>query len=146
MGNDAQKLYRRRAGMEATTSHSTRPYWVPPGLKIESLPEQFRVAIAEILNPAYRELVLEAPGALERATGATFVHLLWLEMLEQLELGRDLASYLPGSTSSPERLRLLDRHVRLTGAKNKAGHFLLQIRTFREKYESGLDRLARTPL
>ena len=51
-----------------------RPYWIPQDLDLNSLPEGLRLAVSEILTPAYVELVLKAPTALERASGMTFAH------------------------------------------------------------------------
>jgi hypothetical protein len=53
---------------------------------LQPLPKELRLAIMEIVNPAYQELVLEAAAALARSAGTTLVHLLWLELLQQLEL------------------------------------------------------------
>jgi hypothetical protein len=50
-------------------SPSPRPLWIPPDVKIDSLPAALQRAITEIINPAYRELVLEAQSAIERAAG-----------------------------------------------------------------------------
>ena len=54
--------------MDAASPADSRPYWLPGDLDIDALPEGLRLAISQILTPAYEELVLAAPNALERAT------------------------------------------------------------------------------
>ena len=59
--------------MDAASPADSRPYWLPGDLDIDALPEGLRLAISQILTPAYEELVLAAPNALERATGAAIL-------------------------------------------------------------------------
>ena len=42
------------------------PYWLPSGVSWDRLPEGLKHAAVEILEPAYRRLVLEAASELER--------------------------------------------------------------------------------
>jgi hypothetical protein len=111
-----------------------RPYFVPPGVDFDQLPEQVRAVILGIINPAYRELVLAAPDGLQKAAGVTVVSLLWLEVLDQLELGQNLTVPRSLLVASPERDELIARHLRTAGAKIKASSFLLRLAEFREKY------------
>ena len=97
------------------------------------LPEGLRLAITEILTPAYRELVLEASTALERATGATFVHLLWVELNEQFNLGRTFPGAELLNGKAVDRQATIDRLLRLVGAKQKAANFLHRIKEWRLK-------------
>jgi hypothetical protein len=121
---------------DASTSDdpTPRPYWIPPGVDFDRLPEQLRAAILGIINPAYQELVLRAQDGQEKAAGVTVVSLLWLEILGQIELAEHLTD--PGSvvTSSPEREQLISRHLRVAGAMIKASGFLLRLSEFKEKY------------
>lgn len=112
-----------------------RPYFIPKGLDFEALPEEIKLAVREIVNPAYRELVLGASDALERAAGATFVHLAWLELLDQLGLGEQVAAGLPGGGVVGDLVHEedLQNHLRLLGAKQKAAAFLLRLREFRTR-------------
>jgi hypothetical protein len=111
-----------------------RPYWVPTGVDFDRLPDELRAAIVGIVNPAYRELVLASRDELEKASGVTIISLLWLELLDQVQMGRDLTD--PGTIFSPskERENLIARHLRLSNAKIKASGFLLRLHEFREKY------------
>jgi hypothetical protein len=120
-----------------------RPLWIPDGLDFDRLPEALRLAVSGILNPAYRELVLEAPTALLRTAGLTYVHAAWLELIDQIELCKSMARLLPSGESSEALQEPIARHLRLVGAKEKFGKFLLQIKTFYEKYPGELDPLHR---
>ena len=54
----------------------SRPFWVPEGVNFDSLPEELKIAITGIINPAYHALVISASIGLEQSTGLTIVHLL----------------------------------------------------------------------
>ena len=119
--------------------------WTPPGIAFEMLPRPLQAALVELIGPLYEDLVLAAPDALERSTGLTLTHLLWLEILEQYELGRDY-SVISGvlGTASPDRGPMIDQHLRLLEAKLRASHFLVQAREWarrcrREPRAIGLD-------
>jgi len=123
------------------TADPPRPFFVPAGLQFDELPKELQAAVVAIINPAYRQLVLEASDGLERSGGVTVVHLLWLEVLDQLELAKGLES-APHPEASEERAKQIDRHLRLIGAKSKASHFLLRLKEFRRKWTGGLTPLA----
>ena len=100
--------------------------------KIWILTEGLRLAVSEILTTAYVELVLKAPTALERASGMTFAHLMWLEMLEQVELGHTM----PGSAVNGQvvnRQAALERLLRVVAQKQKAASFLQRLKEWRLK-------------
>ena len=130
-------------GVDTAPDTALRPYWIADNMDIDALPAGLRLAISEILEPAYRELVIEAATALERATGASFVHLLYLELQEQFNLGHTM----PGTAVNGQvvnRQAALDRLLRLIGAKQKAANFLQRIKEWRETAGShARDRLAR---
>ena len=120
-----------------------RPYWIPPGVDIETLPEEVRAAILGVINPAYREFVLEARPGLQQTAGITLVSLLWLEMLDQIRFGREVADPQSLMTPSEERSQMIAQHLRLIGSKIKAQDFLLRLAEFREKYIRPLTRRPR---
>ena len=109
--------------------------WTPPGIAFEMLPRPLQAALVELIGPLYEELVLAAPDALERSTGLTLTHLLWLEILEQYDLGRDY-SVVSGvlGTASPDRGPMIDQHLRLLEAKLRASHFLVQAREWAARH------------
>jgi len=109
-----------------------RPYFVPGGVDFDALSEELKAAIAGIVNPAYRLLVLEARDGLEKSAGVTVVHLLWLEILDQLDLAESMQKP-PHPGESEERGKLIERHLRVVGAKSKASHFLFRLRELRRK-------------
>lgn len=121
-----------------TVPAKPRPYFVPDELDWEALPRAVQVAVDELVQPAYVELVLQASTELERAAGATFVHLLFLELLEQFDLGREVARCVAGRADDTEgvspREEELRRHLRLVSQKEKAGKFLMRIHEFRLKH------------
>ncbi len=106
------------------------PRWVPPGIRFSSLLPEVQTAVVEIVNPIYEELVVRAPSALERSTGLTVVHLLWLEILDQLDLGRGYTddAFINSISGRPE---LLGRHLQLVDAKVKASYVLVRLRELR---------------
>lgn len=110
-----------------------RPFWVPDSVSFDSLPEELKIAITGIINPAYCELVLSAPSGLEQSTGLTIVYLLWLEILDQIQLGKGFAE----NSDEPDILKRgeakIAQYLRLVGAKNKTSNFLLRLHDFKQK-------------
>jgi len=132
----------------AVSPSSVRPFWIPAGVDIDSLPEEVQAVIAAIINPAYHELALEAKPGLEQSTGLTIVHLLWLEVLDQLQLATstNFSGLVGGNeddeTAAQQRGTIISRLLRVLGAKNQASRFLLQLR----KRQSPLHALPVGPL
>lgn len=123
------------SGTTPVNAQTPRPYFIPAGLDFEALPPAVQLAAAELVQPAYDELVLQATGALERAAGSSFVCLMFFELLEQCELGRQVADQIEQGAPNPSpREEDFQRHLRLIGAKGKAGEFLLRLRQFRAKH------------
>ena len=121
-------------GADAAPDAALRPYWLAADLDIDALPAGLRLAISEILTPAYRELVIEAATALERATGATLrLPCLWLELLEQFDLGHAVPGTEKLNGKAASRQAALDRLLRLVGAKQKAANFLRRIKEWRAR-------------
>lgn len=122
--------------MNATTVlenlENVRPLWIPADVDFDSLPLEIQAAITGIINPAYRQLVLAAEEGLEQSTGLTVVHLLWLEILQQLELAAD--GVTPDAAESENRETKIARYLRLAGAKIVSSNFLLRLREFRQKF------------
>lgn len=70
-------------------------YWLPAGMRLESLPPGLRQAVQELLIPAFRGLVTAAQGPLERLNAVSLVHLAWLELLQQSHTGAGMAGKVP---------------------------------------------------
>jgi hypothetical protein len=103
---------------------SIRPFFLPPDIVIENLPHNLQLAIAEIVVPAYEQLVLGADNPLAKSIGCTLVWSLTLEILDQCQMGADLFS--SGLAHPPDREQLDKRmaaHFRIADAKLRAaGH------------------------
>ncbi len=110
-----------------------RPRWVPAGIDFHLLPRETQTAIVEILNPVFEELVLHADGGLEKSTGLTILHLAWLELLDQLQLGQGACddAFIQKLT---DRDALVARHLQLVDAKVKASYVLVRLREYRHEW------------
>jgi hypothetical protein len=103
------------------------PHWLPTGCYWNELPENIRQAVPRILAPAYRRFVLDAPGELERSVGVTLVHLMWLELCDQIQMA--LATGNPTSLDAVigDRELMIDRHLRLATVKCQTAELLLKV-------------------
>jgi hypothetical protein len=108
-----------------------RPLWMPEGLDVEKLPVEIRQAVAEIVQPAYEQMLLHAAPGLERSLGASLVHLLWLETLDQFDIKRDYATFDLALAIPGNRRSSVDHHIRLLDAKLRHGKFMLRLEEFR---------------
>jgi hypothetical protein len=102
------------------------PHWIRNDGRWERLPPGIRETALQILVPAYRQFVLEAPNELERTVGLTLVHLTWLEICEQIKLA-DTSQ--PGSFESiiGNPREMFNRHLRLTMAKCQTAGMLQRL-------------------
>ena len=110
----------------------TRIHFLPANVPFESLPSETQTALSTIVAPLYDEVVVRAESALERSAGLTLVHLVTLEVLEQIKLGT-MIDFCDDSDKDSEvaRDKRIDRHLRLLGAKNNYSQFLLRLQQFR---------------
>lgn len=111
----------------------SRPFWVPPTLRFETLSPGLRTAIRDILNPAYKELVLDASTALEKMTGLSLVHLLWIEVVEQTDLGSGMSGRVPPAAEREGYSKYLDRHLKLLTVKERVSKFYIRLKEFKRK-------------
>ena len=132
----------------------TEPYWVPPGMDLKHWPSGLRAQVAAIINPCYREQVVLAKPGVAQSTGITIVHLLWLEILDQIELSRVKTPEPPGTeilrmagiAPDPElRKEAIERHLRLVHAKLKASELLLRLEEFKKYWQSNSEIGSNTP-
>jgi hypothetical protein len=111
------------------------------------MPAELQATIAAVINPVYLDLVLGSKDGLEKSTGVTIAHLLWLEILSQFELGR-LVSVTDSESNDEERQDAIAKHIRLAQAKLKASGLLLRLREFDRRWGgplSGVSQL-RNPM
>jgi hypothetical protein len=104
-----------------------QPLWMPEGLDLDNLPVEIRQAAEEIVKPAYEQLVLRADPGLQRSLGASLVHLLWLEILDQFDIKHEYSTACLTLDRPVERRRSVEHHVRLLDAKLRQGRFLLRL-------------------
>jgi len=119
-----------------------RPYWVPDGVRLEDMPAELQATIAAVINPVYSDLVLGSKDGLEKSTGVTVCHLLWLEVLSQFELGR-LVSVTDSDSSDDERQEAIAKHIRLAQSKLKASGLLLRLREFERRWGGPLSGVSK---
>ena len=114
-----------------------RPAWAPEGVDLDRVPEPVRQAVAEIIEPAYRQMVAEAEDPIERSIGLTVVHLMWLEVLDQHEAKHEYLT--TASLNLPQdRFATIDQHLRMLHTKVKVGSFVIQLREMRQRSEATL--------
>jgi hypothetical protein len=108
------------------------PPWLPTGNRWNDLPEALRQAVPRVLIPAYRQFVLDAADQLQRSAGMTLVHLLWLELCNQMHMVDAVADpmSLAATVNDPERM--IDRHLTLVAAKSQTTELLAKLRLIGE--------------
>ena len=111
------------------------PHWLPRDHRWSAIPPDIRQNILRILAPAYQQIVTEAPNEIERSVGATFVHLMWLEMCDQAKMATAVAdpTGLDAVLQNPNEM--IDRHLRLVGVKCKTAALLIKIQSLRQTVE-----------
>jgi hypothetical protein len=106
---------------------SDLPCWFPAETSMLGLPKNVRQSLARAIAPAYRALVLNASGELERSLGNSVVYLTWLELVQQFHLAAAVAdpTSLPAALQSPDEL--MDRYLQLVAAKCHAAGLVSKI-------------------
>lgn len=139
LSNDNDESSRHSAGKARSRKKKKRryvrgsePHWMPRGISRKLLPREVRADIATLVNPIYEELVLNAKSGLAKSTGLTIVHLMWLEILDQIKLSpqsdeEDLDLDFVGESAPHTREHDIERHLRLVQSKLKASDLLLRM-------------------
>jgi len=109
------------------------PLWAPDGVDLEVVPPEIKQAIAELVQPIYEQFVVNASDALEKSIGITISHLLWLEILEQLDIKREYIQIEAVLNISHNRPEMIERHLRLIDSKLRIGYFLLRIKELQNR-------------
>jgi hypothetical protein len=112
------------------------PHWIRDDVDFERFPAELRAAIVEVIVPAYRQLVEQAREGLEKSAGLTIVWLMWLEMVDHIQLTENFTTPRSVAQVSEEREQLINRHLRLVGSKVKASAFLVRLHEFEQKHGS----------
>ena len=115
------------------------PYWIPEGPALEKWPEPIRRDVVNLLRPIYEDLVLDARNGLARSIGVSIVYMLWLEILEQLDVTRKVRVHDPNHTDQfralglEQRVTTIDRYLHIVNAKFKATDLLLRLETILDR-------------
>jgi hypothetical protein len=109
------------------------PIWAPDGVDLKVVPPEVRQAIAELIQPFYEQFVLNASEGLEKSLGITLTHILWLEILEQLEIKLEYIQIEAVLNITHNRPQMIDRHLKLIGSKRRFGYFLLRIKELQKR-------------
>jgi hypothetical protein len=100
------------------------PAWLP----LDYLSPHAERAVAQVIRPAYRRFVLEAPGELERTVGASLVYLVWLEVMNQTNLAKALANPHSAEAIMYDTDSLTERYLTLLAAKTQTADLMLKVR------------------
>jgi hypothetical protein len=104
------------------------PVWAPDGVDLKFVPDEVRRAVADVVQPAYEQLVLDVDDPLEKTIGVTVSHLLWLEILQQADLKREYTKITAVLGLSDDHHAAIDQHLRIIDAKVKLGYLLARLR------------------
>ena len=111
-----------------------RPFFLPEGLDLESLPPQLQAALQEIVAPLYERYVIRGVSPLEVSTGTSLTFLLAQEVVAQFELGQEMFG---ASARSPDasalRQQKIDQYFRVLKAKMGCANLLQRLAELRMK-------------
>jgi hypothetical protein len=116
----------------SNTPDPLRPLWVPEGVRVEDLPPTVQAAVAEIINPLYQELVLEAPSALLRLCGLQIAHMAWLIVVGQRDLAAARTAAEREERDVPAFYKALERHLRAVKMSDTLTKTVMQLRQHEE--------------
>jgi hypothetical protein len=120
-------------GEPANHNVGPKPYFVPPGVPFESFPRPLQLAILEVVQPCYADLVLGAATALERQAGASLTFMLLLEVIEQYQLGKLVVDVAVGKPRSRDYDKQLRRYLRIVRSKEHVQKFVARLQAVRRK-------------
>jgi hypothetical protein len=131
---------------------SAQPYWIPAGADFDAWPADLQQAVVDLVNPSYYELVSRAQAGIPRTVGLSIVHLMWLEIIDHVNLAGDgpplnapaaapsveqVMAALDGSqlpATGLSRDELIERHLRLVVTKLRACKLLSALREFKAQW------------
>jgi hypothetical protein len=116
-----------------------QPLWMPEGQDLDLMPIEVRQAVAEIIQPAYVEMVMNAQTGMEKSLGASIVHLLWLEVLDQFDIKKEYCKFDLRLGLDTGRKDAIDQYIKLINAKLRIGNFLIRLRELRQREEKKVE-------
>jgi hypothetical protein len=114
------------------------PFWL--AARYERLSSGLKTAVAEILVPAYRRLVLNAAEGVEQTIGMSLVHAMWMELCEQSALADVIAESDTVMALVNDREEKIGAHLKLVAAKAELAQLLGRLRAMRRFFEEDRDR------
>jgi hypothetical protein len=109
------------------------PRWIPPGVDFYSFPPEIQSAIVDIVNPVYKQLVADAADCLEKSTGLTIVYLLWMEIINQHQLGQQYRTD-PMLCTLGDYRDTFNQQLQLVDSKAKTSFVLVRLRELRQNH------------
>src|SRR6185503_9999685 len=119
--------------MEVTMADSNdilKPFFLPIGLDIDTLPPQLGAALLEIVTPFYQRYVLRGSTPLEVSAGVSATFLLAEEIIAQFEIGQQFFCGHQCPQESTQRQTKIDALFRLLGAKMRFMNLLHRLAEF----------------
>ena len=116
-----------------------RPYWLPPELNFEELPEGIRAAYKDVLEKIYDDQVLGAHDGLELSTGTTLAFICWLEIIQQKDIAECIKHRSCSVSDKEDFVEGVDRMFRLIGAKTKVTNARVRLDELRLKHLGNVD-------
>jgi hypothetical protein len=110
-----------------------KPYFLPAGFPFDAYPRPLQLAILEVVQPCYVELVAGTANALERQAGATLTFMLLVEVIEQYQMGKLVAEVATGKPRSKDYDKQLQRLLRIVKSKEHVQKFLARLQAVRRK-------------
>jgi len=106
---------------------------MPEGYELTFVPAEVRHAISCVVQPVYERLVVQSDDPLEKSLGVTVSHLLWLEILQQMDLKRDYTQVTAVLELAADHRPLIEQHLRILDTKVKVGYLLARLRHLRQR-------------
>jgi hypothetical protein len=127
-GKRPAKRRPKKAAADVLMPNADVPYWVPAGSLWRAISPGTRRAVEDLVAPAYRRFVVEAQDELERSLGLTLVHLLWLEICDQVAIGPAVADRLSAAALVEDPAQGVERHLRLVATKCQISELMFKMR------------------
>jgi hypothetical protein len=138
--SDDYELSPEELAWEARLKSYPRPYFVPADFMWGvSVPREAKEAVLDLVVPSYEELALGAASALERQAGTSLCFILFLEILDQSEIGQQYASQFGRGNfaCTEDRQKRITQYLRLVHSKQHVANFLLRLQTLKSQSPAG---------
>ncbi len=120
------------------------PYWLPRGESWKQLPPLVQSAVQQVLLPLWNQLLRESAGPLDRSIAVSFVHLVWLELCDHINIGEVVGNRDSLWSRIADIDGMIHKHLGLLEAKNRTSQLLAKVR-FAETVRAQQQDSAATP-